>query len=250
MVKFLLSALTLFLSGIFSSGVWAEVVINGTRIVFNANEKETAVQLKNNGKNPYLLQLWMDDGNPKSRPGEAKVPFMITPPIVRIEPNKGQAVRIMANTPELPQDRETLFWFNMLEVPPKPTAKLNVGNNSLQLAFRTRIKFFYRPANLKPEPLVAYKDLEFDLANNNLIITNDSPYFITFNKLVIRNTKNSEILAAVEKFPQRMVKPMGKITLPLTIKRPKEIKSGTLYYSVINDYGGESKNERVLYQPK
>ncbi|HHD7462689.1 TPA: fimbria/pilus periplasmic chaperone [Klebsiella oxytoca] len=248
MVKFLLSALTLLLSGIFSSGVWAEVVINGTRIVFNANEKETAVQLKNNGKNPYLLQLWMDDGNPKSRPGEANVPFMITPPIVRIEPNKGQAVRIMANAPELPQDRETLFWFNMLEVPPKPTAKINAGDNLLQLAFRTRIKFFYRPANLKPEPLTAYKNLKFDLANTNLIITNDSPYFITFNKLEIRKTKSSEILASVDKFSQRMIEPKGKITLPLTVKKPTQMSSGTLYYSVINDYGGESNNEQILYQ--
>lgn len=246
MFKFLLSALTLCLSGVFSSGAWAEVVINGTRIVFNANEKESAVQLKNNGKNPYLLQLWMDNGDPKSRPGEAKVPFVITPPIVRIDPHKGQAVRIMANAPVLPQDRESLFWFNMLEVPPKPTAKVNAGDNLLQLAFRTRIKFFYRPANLKPEPLAAYKNLKFDIANTNLIITNDSPYFITFNKLDIRKTKNSEILATVEKFPQRMVEPKGKITLPLTIKKPTELNSGTLYYSVINDYGGESNNEQAL----
>lgn len=246
MLKFLLSALALFLSGVFSTGAWAEVVINGTRIVFNANEKESAVQLKNNGKNPYLLQLWMDDGNPRSRPGEVNVPFVITPPIVRIDPNKGQAVRIMANAPTLPQDRESLFWFNMLEVPPKPTAKVNAGDNLLQLAFRTRIKFFYRPMNLKPEPLVAYKNLKFDLANTNLIITNDSPYFITFNKLEIRKTKSSEILAAVEKFPQRMVEPKGKITLSLAIKKPAEISRGTIYYSVINDYGGESNNEQVL----
>ncbi|HBT4671021.1 TPA: fimbria/pilus periplasmic chaperone [Klebsiella quasipneumoniae subsp. similipneumoniae] len=247
MFKFTLSALVLFFTGIFSFGAWAEVVINGTRIIFNAGEKETAVQLKNNGKNPYLLQMWMDDGNPKSRPGEVNVPFIITPPIVRIEPNKGQAVRIIENAPGLPQDRETLYWFNMLEVPPKPTAKINAGDNLLQLAFRTRVKFFYRPANLKPEPLAAYKDLKFDLANANLIITNDSPYFITFNKLEIRKAKNSEILASVEKFPQRMVEPKGKITLPLIVKRPKEINSGTLYYSVINDYGGESNNEKVLY---
>ena len=246
MLKFLLSALTLFLSGVFSTGSWAEVVINGTRIVFNANEKESAVQLKNNGKNPYLLQLWMDDGNPKSRPGDVSVPFVITPPIVRIDPNKGQAVRIMANAPMLPQDRESLFWFNMLEVPPKPTAKVNAGDNLLQLAFRTRIKFFYRPANLKPEPLAAYKNIKFDLANTNLIITNNSPYFITFSRLEIRKTKSSEVLAAVEKFPQRMVEPKGKLTLPLTIKKNAEINSGTLFYSVINDYGGDSNNEQVL----
>jgi chaperone protein EcpD len=59
-----------------SASVLADVAINGTRIVFNAKDKESVVQLKNNGKNPYLLQLWIDDGNSKSRPGEVKVPFV------------------------------------------------------------------------------------------------------------------------------------------------------------------------------
>lgn len=132
-----------------SASVLADVAINGTRIVFNAKDKESVVQLKNNDKNPYLLQLWIDDGNSKSRPGEVKVPFVITPPVVRIDPEKGQAVRMIFTGATLPQDRESLYWFNMLEVPPKPTKMIEAGSNLLQLAFRTRIKLFYRPANLE-----------------------------------------------------------------------------------------------------
>ncbi len=49
----------------------------------------------------------------------------------------------------LPKDRESVFWFNVLEVPPKPDAATVANQSLLQLAFRTRIKLFYRPEALK-----------------------------------------------------------------------------------------------------
>lgn len=246
MFRNLFSVIVLIVSACIPVTTHAEVVINGTRIVFNAKDKESVVQLKNNGKNPYLLQLWIDDGNARAKPGEVKVPFVITPPVIRIDPSKGQAVRIMSTTANLPTDKESLFWFNMLEVPPKPTTQLNNGNNLLQLAFRTRVKLFYRPANLQPMPLQAYKDLKFNLQGNNLKVTNTSPYYITFSKLELRNSKGGSLLAAVEKFGQRMVEPNKEITYPLAVKKTG-LNGATLFYSVINDYGGESANEQVLH---
>ncbi|SQB40602.1 putative chaperone protein EcpD [Citrobacter koseri] len=81
MLKILSSGLVLLFSA-FSLNAMADVVINGTRIVFNAKDKESTVQLKNRGNNPYLLQIWMDDGNPNAKPGEITVPFLIAPPVV------------------------------------------------------------------------------------------------------------------------------------------------------------------------
>lgn len=246
MFKKLFSVMILMVSGLIVTNTMAEVVINGTRIVFNAKDKESVVQLKNNGKNPYLLQIWMDDGNPKAKPGEVKVPFIITPPVVRIEPGKGQAVRIMSTNPALPQDRESLFWFNILEIPPKPNEEIKSGRNLLQLAFRTRIKFFYRPVNLPLSPSDAYKNIKITLKNNTLNIRNSSPYFITFSKIEIRKSKNSELLASVDKFTQRMIEPNGEMTLPLSIKNSVSLSGSTLFYSIINDYGGESTNEQAM----
>lgn len=226
--------------------VLADVAINGTRIVFNAKDKESVVQLKNNGKNPYLIQLWIDDGNPKSRPGEVKVPFIITPPVVRIDPNKGQAVRVMFTDANLPQDRESLYWFNMLEVPPKPTKMIETGTNLLQLAFRTRIKLFYRPANLEHSALESYKNLKFIRNGNSLNVKNDSPYFITLSSVDVRRTKDSAVVASVDKFPQRMIAPKGEMNLQLVNKKSERLDGLTLFYSVINDYGGETRNEQIL----
>ncbi|MEN0612973.1 fimbria/pilus periplasmic chaperone [Klebsiella indica] len=246
MLKKIPHCLILIVSFFISAETVADVAINGTRIIFNAKDKESVVQLKNNGKNPYLLQLWIDDGNPKSRPGEVTVPFIITPPVVRIDPNKGQAARIMFTDASLPQDRESLYWFNMLEVPPKPTKMIEAGTNLLQLAFRTRIKLFYRPAGLEYSALESYKKLKFNRKGNTLNIKNDSPYFITLSSVDVRRTKESAIVASVENFPQRMIAPKGETNLQLVTKKSERLDGLTLFYSVINDYGGETKNEQVL----
>jgi len=50
----------------------------------------------------------------------------------------------------------------------------------------------------------------------------------------------------VDKFQQRMMQPKGDMLLPLTIKKHERTNYGTVFYSVINDYGGESFNEKVL----
>lgn len=224
----------------------SEVVINGTRVIFDAKDKESIIQLKNNGKNPYLLQMWLDNGDPRSKPGEVKVPFIVNPPVIRIDPDKGQAVRVLAVNPSLPKDRESLFWFNMLEVPPKPTDMIKSGGNLLQMAFRTRIKLFYRPENLNISPAEAYKKIKINLSGNKITISNDTPYFITFNKLEIRDSKQSPVLAFVDVFTSRMVEPMGKIEFTLKYNTTKNLTGESLFYSVINDYGGESINVQVL----
>ncbi|POT55721.1 fimbrial assembly protein [Citrobacter amalonaticus] len=245
MLKKLFPGLVLFTTVLFPLNALADVVINGTRIVFNAKDKESVVQLKNQGNNPYLLQLWIDDGNADARPGNVTVPFLITPPVVRIDPAKGQAVRIMATNPALPQDRESVFWFNMLEIPPKAQASKS-GKTHMQLAFRTRIKMFYRPDNLQSTPLQAYKELKISLQGNNLKVKNESPYHVTFSKIEIRQSKDSTVLATVEKFPQRMVKPKSEIIFPLVNKNMGALRGASVFYRVINDFGGETTNEQKL----
>ena len=61
---------------------------------------------------------------------------MVLPPLQRVEPSERSVVRI-TKTPEadrLPQDRESVFYFNLREIPPKST-KTNV----MQLALQTQI---------------------------------------------------------------------------------------------------------------
>ncbi len=87
----------------------------------------------------------------QNQPEKDSAPFIVLPPIVRIEPGKGQSWRLVFNGSRLPQDRESLFWFNLLDIPPEP--KNGTAINYLQLAIRSRIKLFYRPAGVAAEKM-------------------------------------------------------------------------------------------------
>jgi chaperone protein EcpD len=88
----------------------ASVTIGGTRVIYPMDQREVTVKLENDSKNPSLVQVWMDDGNADSKPGEAKVPFVITPPIFRMDPRKTQMLRVIfSGDTALPQDRESVY---------------------------------------------------------------------------------------------------------------------------------------------
>lgn len=69
----------------------ASMVIDGTRIVFPGDKKEIAVRATNVGETPSLTQVWVDDGRVQNRPEKDSAPFIVLPPIVRIEPGKAKA---------------------------------------------------------------------------------------------------------------------------------------------------------------
>ncbi len=97
-----------------ASNASADIVISGTRIIYPQSSKDVVVNLDNHGTKPLLVQTSLDDGRDGVTPEELKLPFIITPPVSRIDPKKGQSVRITYTGIPLPQDRESLFWFNVL----------------------------------------------------------------------------------------------------------------------------------------
>ena len=46
-----------------AGNAWANIVINGTRVLYPENNKEVIVQLINTGDAPALVQSWIDDGD-------------------------------------------------------------------------------------------------------------------------------------------------------------------------------------------
>ncbi|MGH8388887.1 MAG: fimbria/pilus periplasmic chaperone [Pseudomonas sp.] len=129
----------------------ASVVITGTRVIYPANQREVSVKLNSNGAVPALVQSWVDDGDPDAKAKDKPMPFTLLPPVARIDPGKGQTLRMMYTQDPLPQDRESVYYLNVLEVPPRPPADLQ-GENLLQMAFRSRIKIFFRPVGLSGNP--------------------------------------------------------------------------------------------------
>ena len=223
----------------------ASVVINGTRVIFPSNEREVSVRMTNEGASPGLVQMWIDKGDPKSTPAAGDVPFLLTPPLFRIDPAKGQTVRMIYNKDPLPQDRESIFWLNLLEVPPRPQNIDPDDINYVQMAFRTRIKIFFRPQNLNTQeavfaapPKVTWK-LVRDGSNYVLEAKNPTPYYISVTKAAfVGPGDTAETPPKVVNDEGGMLAPNAEFRYVLKDMHQTPQQGTKVRFSYLNDYGG------------
>jgi len=215
---------------------FASVVISGTRVVFNAEQGATTVQLTNKDTRPALVEAWVDAGNIHSTPDNTDAPFLVTPPLFRMDAHAGQSLRILYVGAKhgLPGDRESLFWLNVLEVPPKPSGAA-AQKPHLQFAIRTRIKLFYRPGDLPlkrskaPEKLI-WKAVKKD-GGLALEVKNPTPYYLTLVKVALA--------AAGHSYDAKtgMVAPFSGLTLKVHGLSKMPVAGSKVSYSTINDFG-------------
>ncbi|MCU6419756.1 fimbrial biogenesis chaperone, partial [Enterobacter quasiroggenkampii] len=84
-----------------------------------------------------------------------------------------------AATSQLPKDRESLFYFNLREVPPKSTSASD-ERSVMQVAMQSRIKLFWRPKAITKKPgEQAEMRMEVSATAKGLTIHNPTPYYIT-----------------------------------------------------------------------
>ncbi|MDH0337520.1 fimbrial biogenesis chaperone [Metapseudomonas otitidis] len=221
------------------SGAHAGIVVNGTRFIYPAKQQEIGVRVSNDGDKPSLVQVWIDRGDPEIRPENAEAPFVMTPPLFRVDPGKGQSVRVSFTGEPLPKDRESVFWLNLLDVPPMPSE----DGNYMQFAIRTRVKLFYRPEGLPGRPDRAIEQVAWSLASIDgkpvLRATNRSAYNVSFGDIALR-TNGRDYKAG-----SGMVGPFGSHDFPVTGLSGMPA-SGRVVLQWINDYGASVGQESSL----
>ena len=156
----------------------AAVALDRTRVIFDGSQNSMSVNIRNdNTKLPYLAQAWVENMDGK----KIQSPLMALPPLQRLEPGAKSLVKIQlapGAVSKLPQDRESLFYFNLREIPPK-SAKANV----LQLALQTRVKLFYRPKSLVKSQTGSetpwQEKLTLTREGDHYKVNNPTPYYVT-----------------------------------------------------------------------
>lgn len=169
----------------------SSVFLKGTRVIFSAERKEAVIQLVNSSDNTSLVQSWIDEGNIDSTPETTQAPFVVTPPVIKIKPRGGAQLRIQQLANQLPTDRESIFYLNVLDIAPKPDSVKT--ENILQLALRTRIKLFYRPQNINKTPQNAVEHIKITKVGKSLFIDNPTAYFFTLSALYNQLDKNNAL---------------------------------------------------------
>lgn len=212
------------LLALFTVHVRAGIVIGGTRVIFDGDKKEVSTSIRNPEKSGiYLVQSWVDNGE---RGGKA--PFIVTPPLFRINPGEENLLRIVRTGGNLPPDRESVFWLNVKSIPSTDDSKPHT--NVLQVVVKSRLKLFYRPAGLEGQPETAYRQLSVARRGNRLTVSNPTPYYVTLLTLKI---DGKEIKGA------DMVPPKGSVSFTL----PADTVS-SVSWQAISDYGGISQMEK------
>lgn len=228
-----------------SNNAFANVVISSTRIIYDASKKEATIQTENLREKPSLVQVWIDDGDASVAAKNSASPFVITPPLIRLEPNAGQMFRIIyiPNQINLPQDKESVFYFNLLDIPPSPDEKNGdeVGESYLQFAYRSRIKLFYRPAALPDNVFDSVKKLSWELNKNDgkiiLNAKNDSSYHISFATIKL-DYNGQEYDVQSEMLPPKESMSFHIKNFPENV----DIKNVKINFSYVNDYGALIKD--------
>ena len=205
-----------------SSTSFAAVQALASRVVYNGENKAATLAVKNNASKDYMLQSWLEPGEAMAK--DAKVPLVVTPPLVKINAGKETTLRFIYSGSGLPTDQESQFWINLQEIPPKPE-----NENVLQLAVRTKIKLFYRPQQIGIELRDAVKQLRWFVDGNTLKLENKSPLFVTIGDLTLENQTQP-----VTNLNKDMVAPFESIEVIKSI--PETVSK--IHYTYINEYGG------------
>jgi len=212
----------------------ASVVLTGTRVIYPAALSSKTLQLSNDDAHPWLVQMWLDAGNEDSTPetDDSAVPFVLNPPIFRMEPGSGQAVRLLfTGTPALPKDRESVFYLNFTQIPALAAADMEA--NQLVLLVRNRVKVLYRPHRLsRPDTHKMACALRFVIADGQVQVDNPSAFHATIQHAELR----AEDGPGVTLLSGQMLAPFSQqqwpLDAPFTVPVHAQVR-----VTLVNDYG-------------
>lgn len=205
----------------------AALTVNTTRIVFDSDKRSTGVVIANPSPRPYAVQSWVNTAKDDT---DTAVPLATSPGLFTLAPGKEQMVQISRLPNQLPEDRETLFYLNVQEIPEITPEDVNV----LNIALRTRLKLFYRPSQLKDRPADRIDELKWSVRQSSgrlqLVVDNPTPYHYTFGRLEVSSDRTTEAVQAMAMAP-----PFDQQVYDLA--RIRSANGLRLTFTTINDYG-------------
>ncbi|AJK14696.1 molecular chaperone [Yersinia pseudotuberculosis] len=236
---------------VLSATVQAGVAIGLTRVIVTGADKSGSVQILNDGLHPALLQLWVDNNIAEmDKPIEQiNVPFVVDSPVFRLNAKTNKSIRIYytGGANQLPSDRESMFWLNVLEVPPKASANQS-SQNAVQIAFRSRIKLFYRPAGIPISSEGVATKLSFTLVPKGegrvLRVANPTPFNVTFQTLAITQSHTAQGVT-IKLGADDMVGPKSSVD-SAPVSNNVLAKNMSVFFSIIDDFGSPIEGQQPL----
>lgn len=204
-------ALSLYLSAVQAGGVG----LGATRMLWLSTDTQSVLNVRNtHTDDPFLIQSWIETAD-----GQRSSDFVVTPPLFVLRPDSENGLRLIFSGPQLPEDRETLYWMVVKAIPQSSTRP---QNNTLQFASANRIKLFYRPTALAQGINTAWQEIAGDVQAGKVTLANPTPYYMTLANLKVDGRAVNTL----------MIPPKSHVTLSEIFPQARQFS-----YSTINDYG-------------
>lgn len=207
------------------------ISFSASRIIYMEEDRNgVTLEIQNNNAAPYLLQSWIVHSVQSETMLDIS-PFIVTPPLSRIEPDSALSLRIRRNAQALPDDRESVFFISIRAIPTSDAIK---ETDQLIITVTSKMKIFYRPQELARRAIADIRgQLRFRLQKGELIAQNPTPYWLTFSELRLGGRAVSEVAL------RQMVPPYGEMRYPVT-----GATTGVISWRLVDEDGWETPPER------
>ncbi|MGY4664661.1 chaperone protein EcpD [Pseudomonas chlororaphis] len=200
----------------------AELVVDGTRVIYYGADREATIAVSNIGGEVVLAHSWITDDKNEESPD---IPFVIIEPLIKIEPQRRHRIRILYSGAGLPSDRESMFFLNVMGVPTKSGRQ-----NVLQFAVKQRLKMFFRPKGMKGSVSDAVASLQWKRLKDRVEVLNSSRFHVTLTDLSLLASEEKSLI-----LDYLLLKPGEHQYIDL--KAPFGTSGTKLEFTEINDVG-------------
>lgn len=159
----------------------ASLAADQTRYIFQGDKDALTITVKNNDeKRTFGGQAWVDNITEK----DTRPTFVVTPSFFKVKPNGQQTLRVIMASDHLPQDKESVYWLNLQDIPPA------LEGSGLAIALRTKMKLFYRPSGLMAGRKGAEEGISLQSRpDGQTVLVNTTPYIYAIGSLLDTNGK-------------------------------------------------------------
>ncbi|MFQ2048367.1 fimbria/pilus periplasmic chaperone [Aeromonas veronii] len=156
----------------------AALSMDQTRYIFTGDKESVTVTVTNESKKTFGGQAWVDNIIEK----DTRPTFVVTPSFFKLKGEGKQVLRVIQAN-DLPQDKESVYWLNLQDIPPA------MEGSGLAVALRTKVKLFYRPAGLLKNRKGAEAGLTLSPRPGSMALVNNTPYIFAISAVADANGK-------------------------------------------------------------
>lgn len=162
--------------------------LGATRLIYDPASLGASLLVVNEQDYPMLVQsVVLSEDRKKS------APFVVTPPLFRLDSMQSSRLKIIRTGGEFPSDSEALQWVCVKGIPPSDGGRWTGVNNKkemktgmrVKLSINNCIKLIVRPSSLVGNPEDVAGKLEWKKSGNKIVGVNPTPFYMNMSSLSV-----------------------------------------------------------------